>query len=99
MNKSEQTKLEIQQEINKLRNDLQREEENYNFVKSEMNRLESDLDSRVIDAIKGGLNELAYSISWYQPYINNLEEVISGIDRKAAIRKANSEAKKLSKVS
>lgn len=99
MLKSEQAKIEVQEEIDRLRNGQERALIDYRFVVSEMERLESELDPRVISAIRGGLNELSHSLYCYDQSVATLQEIIDNIDRKARVRKERSEAKKLAAAS
>jgi hypothetical protein len=93
--KEEQAKLELMKEIDRLKAEQQVENADYQFVVSEMKRLESELDPRVIRAIKGGLNELAHSLSWYDNNIAAYYEEIDTINQ----RKVNTEAKQPAMVS
>lgn len=98
MNKSEQAKLSINAEIARLKRDRKVDADNLEFVVSEMKRLSSELDPRVINAIRFGLNELAHSLSWYDDNIAAYYEEFDAIERRIANRKANAEAKKLQSV-
>ena len=93
--KEEQAKLELMKEIDRLKAEQQVENADYQFVVSEMKRLESELDPRVIRAIRGGLNELSHSLSWYDNNIAAYYEEIDTINQ----RKVNIKAKQPAMVS